>query len=315
MKVFVTGGTGYVGSRVVAELLEQGHKVVSLCRTEEQAEKLRKLGVEPLIGDVREVGPLENAAREADAVLHLAFIHNFATFDENVAVDKNVINAYHRALKGTGKRVIFTSGTGSLGATEPGETVSDMVDITQPPYKMTMSRAELERYALRLAQDGLNISCIRLPPFVYGENGSGFIPFGIINAHKLGASYYINDGSQKHSFCHVRDCAHAYVLALTKAKAGAGYNCVSENMVSNKEFAEAVGKLVGVEAKSITVPEGQKLFGPILTMIFSMNHSAASVRIVQDLGWKPVFPTTVLDDITHGSYTADAHVKSDKKLF
>jgi nucleoside-diphosphate-sugar epimerase len=303
MKVFVTGSTGYIGSRVVAELLEQGHKVVGLCRTAEQAEGLKKLGVEPLIGDVREVEPLEKAAKEADAVLHLAFIHDFAKYEENVAIDKNVINAFHRALKGTGKRVVITSGTLMLGPTEPGKFADDNIDVTAVEIKSN-SRGQLEKYALGLAKDGLNISVIRLPGFVYGENGHGFAHLAIQNAKKLGVAYYIGEGSAKFSAVHVRDAAHAYALALTKAQTGAAYNAVSENDATYKQLAEATAKLVGVEAKSASPDQAQQLLGPLLAMVFSINHQAVGIRIEKDLGWKPVVKTTLCDDVSHGSYIA-----------
>eukprot|EP00026_Physarum_polycephalum_P010978 Phypoly_transcript_11167.p1 GENE.Phypoly_transcript_11167~~Phypoly_transcript_11167.p1 ORF type:complete len:176 (+),score=25.98 Phypoly_transcript_11167:72-599(+) len=107
-KVFVTGATGYVGSRVVDQLLAAGHQVVGLCRNEERAKVLRSKGVEALIGDVREIATLEKAARQADAVLHLAFIRDFAKYEESTKIDRDLINAFAHALKETNKPLVGT---------------------------------------------------------------------------------------------------------------------------------------------------------------------------------------------------------------
>jgi len=306
MKVFVTGATGYVGSHVVDQLLAEGHKVVGLCRSEEKANVLRSKGAEPLIGDVREVAPLEKAAREADAVLHIGFI---AKFDESSDEDKNLINAFHRTLKGTNKRLVVTTATLIFGETEPGQPVDDSRD---PKTKhSSRPRALVDIDCLELAKDGLNISVLRLATFVYGYNGSGFVPAAISLARKHGFAAYIGDGSGKFAAVHVDDGANAYLKVLAHGKAGQGYHAVSENETTFKELAEAVGKLVGVPTKSISKEEAGDYFKvPFLTTAFSANHQATGSRLAEDCGWKPTSKTTIIQDIINGSYTVDSAMKA-----
>eukprot|EP00026_Physarum_polycephalum_P003333 Phypoly_transcript_03343.p1 GENE.Phypoly_transcript_03343~~Phypoly_transcript_03343.p1 ORF type:complete len:307 (+),score=45.39 Phypoly_transcript_03343:1423-2343(+) len=305
MKIFVTGATGYVGSRVVDQLVAEGHKVVGLCRNEEKAKILRSKGVEPLIGDVREVAPIEKAAREADAVIHIAFV---GTFDNCKPEDRELMSAFHRALKGTHKPFILTTATLIFGETEPGKPVDDSVSPSSIPKDRP--RAILDAHCLELAKDGLNISIVRLATFVYGYNGSGFIPAAISSAKKYGYAAYIGDGSGKFASVHVDDAARAYLAVLAKGKPGQAYHVVSDNETTFKEVAEAVGKLVGVPVKSITKEEAYEYYElPFFTVAFSVNHQATGSRLASDCGWKPTSKTTILQDIENGSYTPDCAFK------
>lgn len=110
MRIFVTGATGWVGSAVLAGLLGAGHDVVGLCRSEEKAAELTAKGAEALLGTLDDLDRLGDAARSADAVVHLAFNHDFSTFEANSEQERRAIEAMGEALIGTEKPILVTSG-------------------------------------------------------------------------------------------------------------------------------------------------------------------------------------------------------------
>ncbi|MFY7814705.1 MAG: NAD(P)H-binding protein, partial [Chryseobacterium taeanense] len=111
MKVFVTGASGFVGSAVVKELLSNGHQVVGLARSEESAKSIREAGAEVLMGDLDSLDILQKGAREADGVIHTAFIHDFSDYQTNALKDQKAIEAMGEVLKGTDKPIVVTGGT------------------------------------------------------------------------------------------------------------------------------------------------------------------------------------------------------------
>lgn len=298
MKVFVTGATGFIGSHVVRLLQNEGHHIVGLCRTEEQAKTLHTLGIEAVVGDVKNPEGLEKTARECDAVLHLAFIHDFSNYNQSCLIDIEVVKAFQRATQNTKKPVVITSGSLVLGASTPGQSLDDTIDIKTIDLPDAAIRGKVEIEALKA-----NFIVCRLSPFVYGHDNGWFSKLAISLAKKHGYAAYIGDGNIKLSAVHVEDCARAYVAALTKGKPGKAYNIVGET-VSYKELAEAVGKLVKVEAKSISMEEAPKYFDPFFTWVFSTNHEISCSQAHKDLEWKPTNTPGILEDIGNGTFTA-----------
>jgi len=282
-------------------LISQGHKVVGLCRNEEGAEKLRKQGAEPLIGDLRAPEKLAAAAKEADGVIHLAYIHDFSIYAEAAQIEIEVVKAFGEVLKGTGKPLISTSGTAMLGRIEG--RIPDDSDVVEDQSQRG-PRAEAEKITRALAKDNIRACVLRLPPFVYGNNGKGFIVLLIEAAKQAKVSYYIGDGTNKAVFAHVDDVAQAYVLALTKGQAGAAYHITNQSY-THKELAEAIGKLLGLEVKSLTnKEEAARLFTFLYNFgLLENDLQVTNSRTKKDLGWQPKH-TSVLDDVAHGSYKA-----------
>src|SRR5579875_3297014 len=112
MRVFVTGATGFIGSALVPELLEAGHRVLGLSRSDAGAAALEAAGAEVLRGDIEQLDVLRGGARQADAVIHLAFNHDFSKFLQNCENDRRAVEALGEALAGTAKPLLVTSGTG-----------------------------------------------------------------------------------------------------------------------------------------------------------------------------------------------------------
>ena len=131
MRVFVTGATGWVGSVLVDELLGGGHQVLGLSRSEEKAAALAGKGADVLLGTLDDLDLLAAAAGNADAVIHLAFNHDFSKYAENSEQDRSAIEAMGAALAGTDKPILVTTGLAMLA---PGRvaTEADMPPLSKP---------------------------------------------------------------------------------------------------------------------------------------------------------------------------------------
>lgn len=299
MKVFLTGATGYIGTVVTEKLLAAKHSIIGLARNEAAAEKLRARNVEPFLADLRDTDKLAYAAREADGVIHTAFIHDFSDFEGAVQVERNVIATFVSALSGSGKPFVATSGTGVMGDT--GSRIIDDTETFSPKDALAV-RAAAEQDIQSAAQHNLRSIILRLPIFVYGRGGSGFTPFLIKDARSAGVARYVEPGDFKYSVVHVDDVAELYVLALEKGTAGSVYHAVSESGITVKAIAGAIARLVGCEAKGISKEEAEKVWGLQLATFFSINNQVSSSKAEKELGWKPQVNISMLEDIEHGSY-------------
>ncbi len=296
MKVFLTGATGYVGSVVSEKLPGKGHEVLGLARNEAAEAKLIERGITAFTGDLTDAERLKRGAKEADAVIHTAFSHNFSDYNDAVKLDRAVIAAFAEALAQTNKPFIVTSSSAILGDTGGSEADEDFPFNQNSPRLL---RGEAERDVLQLSQKGIRAIVLRLPLFVYGRGGSSFVPFMIEQAKKAGAANYIESGAEKVSAVHVEDVADLYVLALETSTAKGLYNVAAES-VSLKELNEAIARLLEIEAKSISREEARKQFGAMFDFL-SINNQLSADKARRELVWKPS-ATTILDDIENGSY-------------
>ncbi|HEY5050318.1 MAG TPA: NAD-dependent epimerase/dehydratase family protein, partial [Acidothermaceae bacterium] len=119
MRVFVTGGSGWIGAAVVPELISAGHQVVGLARSEKSAAALTAAGVEVQSGNLDDLDTLRNVADKSDAVIHLAFKHDLVysgDFQGAAAADRRAVEAFGEALAGSDRPFLIASGT--LGLTQ-----------------------------------------------------------------------------------------------------------------------------------------------------------------------------------------------------
>lgn len=298
MKIFLTGATGYVGSTVAEKLRAKRFEVLGLARSEEAAAKLSASGIEPLLGDLNDVESLKKGAKEAGAVIHTAFVHDFADYDGAVETENVAIAAFAEVLAGTNKPLIATSGSAFLGDT--GETIADE-DYPADRNSLFFSRSEAEANILRLSSKGIRSVVLRLPLLVYGRGGSSFVPFLIEQARAAGAANYAGAGAEKVSAVHVEDAADLYVLALETGTAKGLYNVAAET-VSLKDLNEAVASLLDVPAKSVAAETLEKQFGTMMFGFLSIGNQLSAEKARRDLGWRANANKTVTDDIENGSY-------------
>jgi len=294
MKVFLTGATGYIGSVVAEKLLGKGHQVTGLARDEA---KLAGRRIEIVRGDLHDFDVLKRSAREADAVIHTAFSHNFSDYNDAVKLDREVIAAFAEALAQTNKPLIVTASSAVLGNTRGVEADEDYPFAENSPRRL---RGEAERDALQLSSKGIRSIVLRLPLFVYGRGGSSFVPFIINQAKAIGTANYIESGEHRVSAVHVEDAADLYLLALEIGTAKGLYNVAAES-ASLKELNEAAARLLNVKTKSISAEKGREQFGRMFDFL-SIDNQLSAEKAERELGWKPRANTTIADDVENGSY-------------
>jgi nucleoside-diphosphate-sugar epimerase len=288
MRVFLTGATGFIGSALVPELINAGHQVIGLTRSDAGAKSLTAAGAQPHRGDLEDLESLRSGAAQSDAVIHTAFIHDFSKFVENCEIDRRAIEALGDALEGSKRPLLVTSGLGLLvrgrAATED--------DMPPPPNPATYPRAS-EAAGDALLARGVNVSVVRLPQ-VHNTVKQGLVTFSIAVARQKGVSAYIGDGLNRWAAAHVLDAARLYRLALEKAEPGARYHAVAEEGVSARDIAEAIGRGLNVPIVSLTPEEAAGHFG-WLAMFAGLDIVASSAQTQQRLGWHPTGPGLIAD--------------------
>ena len=192
MRVFLTGATGWVGSAVAQELVKAGHQILGLARNDVAARKLDGAGVQVHRGNLEDLESLRSGATAADAVIHTAFIHDFADFKAVCEIEKQAIEALGSALAGSDRPLLITSGTALV---TPGRlaTENDVSVFTPDDFP----RIATENAALALAERGVRLSLVRLSPSVHGEGDHGFVPTLIQIARDKGVSAYVGDGANQ----------------------------------------------------------------------------------------------------------------------
>lgn len=287
MRVFVTGATGFVGAAVVKDLIEAGHSVLGLTRSDAGAASLKAAGAEVHSGSLEDLDSLKRGAKAADAVIHTAFNHDFSRFAQSCEDDRRIVEAMGDAMAGSGKPLIVTSGTGVVHgfATEDSEP-------GQHP------RAASEHAAAAAASRGVRAMIVRLPQ-VHGDGDHAFVPLTINLAREKGEAVYIGDGANRWPAVHRFDAARVYRLAIEKGTSFR-YHAVAEEGVPFRAIAEITGRRLGVPVVSKTREEAAGHFGWFIHFA-AADMPASSAKTRAELGWQPAGPE-LLPDIDRPIY-------------
>ncbi|WP_250437561.1 MULTISPECIES: SDR family oxidoreductase [unclassified Caballeronia] len=288
MRIFLTGATGFIGSALVHELINAGHRVIGITRSDAGARALEDAGAEVHRGTLEDPESLARGAALADAVIHTAFDHDFSRFVENCEKDKRAIAALGSALAGTNRPLVITSGTG-MGSGEHGEPAREDVFNTRHPNPRIAS--ELAGNAL--LDSGINVSVVRLPQ-VHDPLKQGLITPLIGIARDKGVVAYVGDGGNRWPAGHVSDAARLYRLAVEKAESGARYHAVGEEGIASRAIAEALGRGLKLPVASISPDDAAAHFG-WMAMFVGLDMPASSALTQARLGWKPTGPTLIAD--------------------
>ncbi|MGW2870414.1 SDR family oxidoreductase [Kitasatospora sp. NPDC001225] len=287
MRVFVTGGTGLIGSAVVAELLGNGHTVLALARSDASARAAEAAGAEPLRGGLADLDVLRSGAAQADGVVHLAFGNDFSSPEalaRNVAEETAALTALGEELLGSDRPLVTVSGTPHV----PGRasTEADPVPTDGP----VGGRGRTVTAILGLASRGVRSTSVRLPRTVHTEGAGGFAGLLTDIARRSGVSGYPGDGTQRWPAVHALDAAALFRIALERAEPGTAWHAVADEGDEVRDIAAVIGRRLGLPVQS--VPE--ETYGP-LGPIFRADQPASSARTRQALGWEPRRPGLLAD--------------------
>jgi nucleoside-diphosphate-sugar epimerase len=289
MRVFLTGATGFIGTHLIPELLQAGHQIVGVTRSEAGAQTLRASGVEPFLGTLEDPAGLARGAATADGVIHCAFDHNFSNFVANCEKDRLAIEAIGEVLKGSDRPFLMTSGVGIGASDTPGQPATeDRLDLTHPN-----PRTASEVLANTLVEQGVNISVVRLPQ-VHDTVKQGLITYFAALAREKGFVAYLGEGRNRWSAAHVTDTARLYRLALERATPGARYHSVAEEGVPAREICAVLGDGLQMPVRSLSSDEAAGYFG-WMAMFASMDLPASSEQTRKVLDWTPTGPDLITD--------------------
>lgn len=285
MRVFITGGTGLIGSAVVAELLGHGHTVLALARSDSAAEALEAAGAEPLRGGLADLDTLRAGARRSEGVIHLAFGHDFTTPEAiaaAIAEENAAVGAMGQELGGTGRPLVTVAGTPAV----PGRPSTEA--DPQPASGPVAGRATTVQSVLDLA--GARGIAVRMPRTVHNNGAGGFAGILTRMARASGVAGYPGDGAQRWPAVHALDAAALFRLALESAPAGTAWHAVADEGVAVADMAEVIGRRLEVPVRSLPV----EAFGP-LGVAFATDQPSSSAYTRETLGWTPTHPGLLED--------------------
>jgi nucleoside-diphosphate-sugar epimerase len=280
MRIFVTGAPGFIGSALVPELIQAGHQVLGLTRSEGGAEKLRAAKAEVLHGNIEDLDGLRRGAADSDGVIHLAFNHDFSQLQKNAEDDGKAIQAMGEVLLGSNRPFVVTSGT-AIAANVDGKPSTE-----DSPISTWNPRGASEAAVKELTARGVNTSVVRLPQ-VHDTRKQGLVPYLLAVSREKGVSAYIGDGGNRWPAAHVSDVARLYRLAFEKAEPGAIYHAVDEEGVTMKAIVEAHGRGLKVPVVSIKPEEVEAHFG-WLARFAELDMPSSSALTQRKLNWKPI---------------------------
>jgi nucleoside-diphosphate-sugar epimerase len=309
MHIFVTGGSGQTGPAIVTELIKGGHTVTGLARSEKSVARLHELGAEIKHGSLDGLESLAAGAKAADGVVHMAFGGDFSDPDSMTRRDCAAINSLGKALAGSGKPLVITSGTLVMN---PGHicTEQDAPD----PESLGKHRVPGEQACLAFSNQGVRAIVLRLAPTVHGPGDYGFIPFLISAARRTGVSAYIAEGANRWPAIHRQDAAVLFRLAVEKAPAASILHGAGESAITFQTIAHLVGKMLDIPVVSLTPEEAIGHFqNPFFAVAFATDSPISSSYTRRLLAWKPTH-ATLLEDMATGDYfSIQAASAFDKK--
>ena len=299
MKIFLTGATGYIGGSVAAKLINAGHQVLGLTRSQEKAQQLQEMGIEPIVGSLTDSELLIETTQKSDAVIN-------AADSDNPWVVTTILPVLH----GTNKLFIQTSGSSLVGDKAAGNK-SELIFNEDTPFNPALEkvgRIAINEKVLAAAQQGVH-SVVLCHSLIYGR-GQGIhaesiqIPGLIELAQKTGNASHIGKGENIWSNVHIDDVAELYLLAIENAPAGSFFY-VENGEASMKTVAEAIGRMLGLEGETeqISLNDAIAEWGAEMAhFAFGSNSRVVATKARKMLDWNPS-GASLLEEINSGYYS------------
>jgi nucleoside-diphosphate-sugar epimerase len=287
MHVFVTGGTGTIGSAVIAELLGNGHSVVALARSDDSAQALEAAGAEVLRGGLADLDVLQAGAARSDGVISLAFGRDYASAESlaaSITEESAAMATLGEALIGSDRPIVTVSGTPWV----PGRASTEADPL--PTDGPVGGRGRSVMALLELASRGVRATAVRMPRTVHNEGKGGFAGLLTDHARLAGVAGYPGDGAQRWPAVHALDAAVLFRLALESAPAGSSWHAVADEGDAVRDIATVIGRRLNLPVE--VRPE--HTFGPF-GPIFAMDQPASSAHTRDALGWQPTHPSLLAD--------------------
>jgi len=295
VRIFITGGSGFIGSAVIPELVQAGHQVTALARSAAAARIVADAGARVMHGDLEDLETLRAGAAASEGVIHLAFIHDFANFAHSAHVDQRAIEEMGAALEGSGRPLLVAAGT---LAVQVGRVATERDDVAHLD-SIVAPRLAGYRMAESFAARGVRSVALRFAPSVHGDGDHGFVPRIIDIARQTGVSGYIGDGSNRWPAVHRLDAARLVRLAVESAAAGA-VHVVGEEGIPIRAIAEVIGRKLSVPVVSIPSEKASEHFG-FLGAFLGLDSPASNELTREMLGWTPTHPG-LIEDLERGKY-------------
>ncbi|WP_186438406.1 NAD-dependent epimerase/dehydratase family protein [Cohnella terricola] len=296
-KVFITGGTGYVGSRLISEVIKEGKEAVVLTRSAEKARELEAKGVEAIVGDLLSDGVWQNVIRQAEYIIHLAAPPTWGK-----KVTKKVATTYKKghyemtvrllnhANPAVIKKIVYVAGTSFLGDT--GSDVPRDNNYSDEPKGWGPYIADSVHVLDRYLEQGLPITTA-FPAQIYGPDS--WMPQLFIEPLYLNKPVYSLKGYEPYfSPIHVADTARACLYLTEHGKTGERYILCDDQPMTSKAFKHLIEKELNVTGKVREIPRWlcQMILGPVLTE-YATAHTYFTNQKLKKIGFQFRYPTAV----------------------
>jgi dihydroflavonol-4-reductase len=279
-KIFVTGGNGFIGSRVVKALVERGYEVRCLLRKTSDTSRISGVPFERHLGDIRDAESIAAGMAGTDGCIHLASVSSWAEIRspalEPTVLDgtKNVLSA---ALKAGKLRTVFVSSAAAINASSRPRVFDETApfELERTPLRYAIAKHRAERIALDFVkEEGLPVVIVN-PGEVYGPDDTGFITAGNIRDILNDWPALACHGGV--AITHVDDVADGIIRAFAKGRPGERYILGGEN-VTVEQLVRLTLELAGQKKPILRLPNR-----PLLWTIQKLASLGVSTPVSPDV--------------------------------